>query len=99
MARPPAATRCSGASISRCTARSIAPLTRTRPWSDGAVEDLSSDDFNDPGFRARATYDVSPELRPFVDALIDTRRYDLGEGIRLSAQLRRRGAESGRASN
>lgn len=47
--------------------------------SDGAVEDLSSDDFNDWGFRARATYDVSPELRPFVDALIDTRRYDLGE--------------------
>ena len=47
--------------------------------SDGAVEELSSDDFNDWGLRARATYEVSPEFRPFVDALVDARRYDLGE--------------------
>ena len=46
---------------------------------DGSVDELSSDDFNDWGLRARATYEVSSEFKPFVDALVDTRRYDLGE--------------------
>ncbi len=46
--------------------------------SDGAVDELSSDDFNDWGLRARATYEISPAFKPFVDALVDTRRYDLG---------------------
>jgi hypothetical protein len=47
--------------------------------SDGRVEQLSSDNFNDWGLRGRATYAVSPELKPFVDVDVDTRRYSLGE--------------------
>jgi hypothetical protein len=47
--------------------------------SDGAIDELSSDDFNDWGLRARAAYAVSPEFKPFLDVKVDTRRYDLGE--------------------
>ena len=48
-------------------------------FSDGVTDDLSSDDFNDWGLRARAAYAVSPELEPFLDVKVDARRYDLGE--------------------
>jgi hypothetical protein len=44
--------------------------------ADGSVEDLASDDFNDWGLRARAAYQISPVVSPFVETLIDTRRYD-----------------------
>jgi hypothetical protein len=41
----------------------------------GVVEDLSSDNFNDWGLRARASYLVSPAFSPFVEVDIDARRY------------------------
>lgn len=46
--------------------------------SDGAVDELSSDVFTDWGLRGRASYRVSATLRPFVDVLVDARRYDSG---------------------
>jgi hypothetical protein len=46
--------------------------------SNGAVDELSSDDFDDWGLRARAAYRASASFRPFFDALVDTRRYDSG---------------------
>lgn len=48
-------------------------------YSDGAVDDLSSDDFNDWGLRGRATWRVSPVLTPFLDVLVDSRLYDARE--------------------
>ena len=48
-------------------------------YGDGVTDDLSSDDFNDWGLRARAAYAVSPEFKPFLDVKVDARRYDLGE--------------------
>jgi hypothetical protein len=44
--------------------------------SDGSIEDLASDDYNDWGLRARAAYRISPIITPFVEGVIDTRRYD-----------------------
>jgi hypothetical protein len=44
--------------------------------ADGTVEDLASDDLNDWGLRARAAYRISPVISPFVETVIDTRRYD-----------------------
>ncbi len=46
--------------------------------SDGTVDELSSDDFIDWGLRGRASYSVSPAVKPFLDVLVDTRRYDSG---------------------
>jgi hypothetical protein len=48
-------------------------------FSNGQVDDLSSDDFNDWALRARAAYADSPEFKPFLDVKVDERRYDLGE--------------------
>jgi hypothetical protein len=48
-------------------------------FGDGVTDNLSSDDFNDWGLRARAAYAVSPEFKPFLDVKVDARRYDLGE--------------------
>jgi hypothetical protein len=42
----------------------------------GGVEDLASDDFTAWGLRARAAYELSPVISPFVETVIDTRRYD-----------------------
>ncbi|MGD0639472.1 MAG: outer membrane beta-barrel protein [Roseiarcus sp.] len=42
----------------------------------GGVADLSSDNFNDWGLRARASYRISPFISPFVEVDVDTRRYD-----------------------
>jgi hypothetical protein len=44
--------------------------------ADGSLEDLASDDFTDWGLRARAAYRLSPVIPPFVEGVIDTRRYD-----------------------
>ncbi len=44
--------------------------------SDGSIDDLASDDFNDWGLRARAAYQISPVITPFIETVIDTRRYD-----------------------
>jgi hypothetical protein len=46
--------------------------------SNGAVDELSSDDFSDWGLRGRAAYRLSAAFRPFLDVLVDTRRYDSG---------------------
>ncbi len=44
--------------------------------STGVIQNLSSQNFNDYGLRLRATYEVTPVLRPFVDLLIDDRIHD-----------------------
>ncbi len=44
----------------------------------GGVDNLSSDDFNDWGLRARASYQISPFISPFVEFGLDARRYDAG---------------------
>lgn len=44
--------------------------------SDGTVLIQSDRNANQYGLRLRAGYEISPELTPFVDALIDTRVYD-----------------------
>ena len=44
--------------------------------STGVVQDLSSQDFNDYGLRLRATYEVTPVFRPFVDLFADDRIHD-----------------------
>jgi hypothetical protein len=44
--------------------------------ADGSLEDLASDDFTAWGLRARAAYQISPVIAPFVETVIDTRRYD-----------------------
>jgi hypothetical protein len=46
--------------------------------SDGTVDELSSDDFIDWSLRGRASYNVNPAVKPFLDVLVDTRRYDSG---------------------
>jgi hypothetical protein len=42
------------------------------------VAPLSTDDFNDWGLRARASYQISPFISPFVEVGLDVRRYDAG---------------------
>jgi hypothetical protein len=44
--------------------------------ADGSIDDLASDDFTDWGLRGRVAYRISPIVSPFVEGLIDTRRYD-----------------------
>jgi hypothetical protein len=44
--------------------------------SDGSIDDLASDDYDDWGVRARAAYQISPVITPFMETVIDTRRYD-----------------------
>ena len=57
-------------------ARSTAPTYQNATLADGSLEDLASDDFTDWGLRARAAYQISPVIAPFVETVIDTRRYD-----------------------
>ena len=54
----------------------IEPAYQNATLADGSEEDLASDDFNDWGLRARAAYQISPIISPFVETVIDTRRYD-----------------------
>jgi hypothetical protein len=42
----------------------------------GSIEDLASDDSTAWGLRARAAYQIGPVVSPFVETVIDTRRYD-----------------------
>jgi hypothetical protein len=42
----------------------------------GVQESLSSNDFNDWGLRARASYQISPSISPFLEVVADARRYD-----------------------
>lgn len=44
--------------------------------ADGGIENLDTDDFDAWGLHARAAYQISPIVTPFVEAVFDTRRYD-----------------------
>ena len=44
--------------------------------SDGTLLALSAQDYNAYGLRARAGYDITPGITPFVEGVVDTRRYD-----------------------
>ncbi len=57
--------------------------------SNGAVDELSSDDFNDWDLRARAAYRVSAAFRPFFDVLVDT--------VMASATIRTRTCRTSKA--
>jgi hypothetical protein len=48
-------------------------------YSNGTTQELSADNFDDWALRGRATYEMSPGFKPFVDVLVDTRRY--GDGL------------------
>ncbi len=42
----------------------------------GVLESLSSNDFNDWGLQARASYQISPFVSPFLEVAADARRFD-----------------------
>ncbi|MGD1036952.1 MAG: outer membrane beta-barrel protein [Roseiarcus sp.] len=42
----------------------------------GVLAKLSENDFNDWGLHARASYQISPSISPFVEVDVDARRYD-----------------------
>lgn len=44
--------------------------------SNGTLDRLSSDNFNDWGLRLRAAFRASPAFSPFIEAFLDDRRYD-----------------------
>jgi hypothetical protein len=44
--------------------------------ADGSIDNLASDDFTDWALRGRIAYQISPIIAPFVESIIDTRRYD-----------------------
>ena len=44
--------------------------------SNGVLDDLASENFDDYGVHLRATYEVTPVLSPFVDVLVDRRIHD-----------------------
>lgn len=44
----------------------------------GVAFPLSTDDYNDLGLKARASYEISPAISPFVELDVDARRYDHG---------------------
>lgn len=44
--------------------------------SDGTIIDLAANNFNAYGVTGRAAYEISPKLKPFVEATVDMRRYD-----------------------
>ncbi len=45
-------------------------------YSDGSTLNLASTDFNDYGIIGRAAYEISPNLKPFVEGTYDTRVHD-----------------------
>jgi hypothetical protein len=46
--------------------------------ADGLLFPLSTDNYNDFGLKARASYELSPAISPFVEIDVDARRYDDG---------------------
>ena len=44
--------------------------------SDGSIEDLANENFNDYGLHLRAAYEITPVIKPFVDLLADRRVHD-----------------------
>jgi hypothetical protein len=45
-------------------------------YSDGSTLNLAGTDYNDYGVTGRVAYEVSPNLKPFVEATADTRVHD-----------------------
>jgi hypothetical protein len=45
-------------------------------YNDGSTFNLASTDFNDYGATGRVAYEISPSLKPFVEATVDTRVHD-----------------------
>jgi hypothetical protein len=44
--------------------------------SDGTIVDLAANNFDAYGVTGRVAYELSPKLKPFVEATVDMRRYD-----------------------
>jgi hypothetical protein len=51
-------------------------INQNATQSDGTMIDLAANNFNAYGVTGRAAYEISPKLKPFVEATVDTRRYD-----------------------
>ena len=45
-------------------------------YNDGSTLNLASTDYNDYGVTGRVAYEISPNLKPFVEATADTRVHD-----------------------
>ena len=59
--------------------------------SDGTVQNLADENYNDYGVHLRGTYEITPVFRPFVDVLVDRREHDDTVDISgLPAQFGRR---------
>ncbi len=63
--------------------------------ADGSSENLASDDFTAWGLRARAAYQISPIISPFIETVIDMRRYD--EAVDFTGYERNSNGALGRA--
>jgi hypothetical protein len=51
-------------------------INQNATQSDGTMINLAANNFNAYGVTGRAAYEISPKLKPFVEATVDTRRYD-----------------------
>jgi hypothetical protein len=51
-------------------------INQNATQSDGTIIDLAANNFNAYGVTGRAAYEISPKLKPFVEATVDKRRYD-----------------------
>ena len=56
---------------------------------------LSTDDYNDLGLKARASYEISPAISPFLELGLDARRYD--DGVDYAGFARNSNGVSGSA--
>ena len=45
--------------------------------NNGSILDQSDRNYDEPSLRLRASYEITPGVRPFVEARVDTRRFDL----------------------
>jgi hypothetical protein len=45
-------------------------------YSDGSINNLARSSYNDYGVLARASYEVTPDLKPFVEGTLDRRVHD-----------------------
>lgn len=45
-------------------------------FADGSIQPLSRDSYNDYGLTGRAAYELTPGVKPFVEATVDTRSHD-----------------------
>jgi hypothetical protein len=45
-------------------------------FGDGSINNLASDNYTDWALNPRIAYQISPIIKPFVESVVDTRRYD-----------------------